>query len=150
MNSILCVSHNVFLTREQRYDIYEGKQIEVVGVSVPVWFYDKSETSEPAIEVFCKYIIANDDKNQSKGIDVTDDGYKIYMAGEGDNILSTKIIKFFKKKKDYIPCSKLLLDIKDGGAEWINFKVYEISDYINIIHSIEIQKIENLNESLIT
>ena len=148
MNSILCVSHNVFLTKEQRYDIYEGKQVEVVGVSVPVWFYDKSETSEPAIEVFCKYTIVSDNKNQSKGIDVIDDGYKIYLSNDKDNILPTKIKKFFKKK-DYIPCSKLLLDVKDGGAEWINFKVYEISDYVNIIHSIEIQKIENLTDSLI-
>lgn len=148
MNSILCVSHNVFLTKEQRYDLYEGKQIDVVGVSVPVWFYDKSETSEPAVEVFCKYIISSDNK-KSKGIDVTDDGYRIYLFND-TGVLPTKIKKFFKKKKDHIPCSKLLLDVKDGGAEWINFKVYEVSDYINIIHSVEIQKIENLTDSLIT
>jgi hypothetical protein len=147
MNSILCVSHNIFLTREQRYDIYEGKQVEVVGVSVPVWFYNKNETSEPATEVFCKYVIANDNKNQPKGIEITEEGYEIYLAsGEGG---MSKIKKFFKKR-DYIPFSKLLLDVKDGGAEWINFKVYDILEDYSVIHSIEIQKIETLNESLIT
>ena len=147
MNSILCVSHNIFLTRDQRYDIYKGEKVEVVGVSVPVWFYNKSEVSEPASEIFCKYIIANDDINQSKVIDIVEEGYEIYLSG-GEGSMS-KIKKFFKKR-DYIPFSKLLIDIKDGGAEWINFKVYDVSDKVTIIHSIEIQKIETLNKSLIT
>jgi len=147
MNSILCVSHNIFLTREQRYDIYRGEKVEVVGVSVPVWFYNKVEVSGPSSEIFCKYIIANDDINQSKGIEITEEGYEIYLSsGEGS---MSKIKKFFKKR-DYIPFSKLLIDVKDGGAEWINFKVYDISDKVTTIHSIEIQKIETLNESLIT
>ena len=147
MNSILCVSHNIFLTREQRYDIYRGEKVEVVGVSVPVWFYNKVEVSGPSSEIFCKYIIANDDINQSKGIEITEKGYEIYLSsGEGS---MSKIKKFFKKR-DYIPFSKLLIDVKDGGAEWINFKVYDISDKVTTIHSIEIQKIETLNESLIT
>ena len=145
MNSILCVSHNIFLTRDQRYDIYKGERVEVIGVSVPVWFHNKVEVSEPASEIFCKYIIANDD--QSKGIDITEEGYEIYLSsGEGS---MSKIKKFFKKR-DYIPFSKLLIDVKDGGAEWINFKVYDVLDEITTIHSIEIQKIETLNESLIT
>ena len=49
----LTISHYVYLNREQRYDIHDLKPVEVIGVSVPVWF-NNGNTSEPAKEVFCK------------------------------------------------------------------------------------------------
>ena len=52
----LTVSHYIYLSREQRYELNDGKDIEIVGICVPVWF-QKGNTSEPAQEIFCKYKI---------------------------------------------------------------------------------------------
>jgi hypothetical protein len=150
MESILCTSHNIFLTKEQIYNLYRGDKIEVVGVSVPVWFYNRKETNEPAPEIFCKYLLKCENKNFQKNIDITKDGYEITLFKESfSNKLQNKIKKYFKIKNNEYPSVKSLLDIKDGGSEWLSFKVYESSEYINITHSIEIQRIENLINSLI-
>ncbi|NIQ13767.1 MAG: hypothetical protein GTO02_04995, partial [Candidatus Dadabacteria bacterium] len=45
----LVISHNLFLTKEQRYKWHDGEDLEVVGVSVPVWL-DEKKSSEPATE----------------------------------------------------------------------------------------------------
>jgi hypothetical protein len=150
MESLLCVSHNIFLTKEQRYSLYEGNNIEVVGVSVPVWFYNKNETNEPAIEVFCKYFLKCENKSFQKNIEISEEGYEIKLYKNNIfNGVSNKIKKYFKIKENNMPTAKSLLDIKDGGSEWLDFKVYDSTEYINIIHSIEIQKIENLFKSLV-
>ena len=151
MGSLLCVSHNIFLDRDQRYAIYEGNEIEVVGVSVPVWI-EKGETNEPASEVFCKYSIKCDNRSFQKNIEILEDGYEIRIFK--NNIfdgLSNKIKKYFKSKDtSHIPTAKSLLDIKDGGSEWINFKSYEMHENYTLVHSVEIQKIENLLNSLVS
>ena len=54
----LATSHNIYLTHEDRYALVKGQTVESVGVSVPVWFI-KGTTSEPAVEVFCKYVLTN-------------------------------------------------------------------------------------------
>ena len=147
MSSVLCVSHNIFLTKEERYRLYESGNIEVVGVSIPVWF-NKNETTEPAIEVFCKYYFQCNNKNFQKNIEIADDGYEINLFKNNIfNGMSNKIKKYFKMRENaYIPNAKSLLDVRDGGSEWCNFKSYD--SHYNIIHSIEIQKIENLTKSL--
>lgn len=149
--SILCISHNIFLTKEQRYDLYKGNIIEVVGVSVPVWFHNRKETNEPAVEIFCKYILKCENKHFHKNIEITNEGYEITLLRENFTTnIQNKIKKYFKlKQNNYTPSAKSLLDIKDGGSEWLNFQIYETTDLINILHSIEIQKIENLLNSLV-
>lgn len=153
MEPILCVSHNIFLTRDQIYDLYNQKTpIEVVGVSTPVWYYNKKETSEPAREVFCKYVIKCENKNFQKNIEILPEGYEITLFKESlSSKVQTKIKKYFKIKSPNknTPSIKSLLDIKDGGSEWLSFKSYESSEFINITHSVEIQKIDNLLNSLI-
>ena len=72
----LTVSHYLYLTKEQRYSLNEGKDIDVVGICVPVWF-SKGNTSEPAQEIFCKYKIQN--PRQGDNIKQTDDGFTIIM-----------------------------------------------------------------------
>lgn len=57
---ILFINHNIFLTREQRYDLVNRNSIEVVGVSMPVWTDEYGKSTEPAEEIFCKYRINND------------------------------------------------------------------------------------------
>lgn len=149
--SILCISHNIFLEKEQRYSLYKGNTIEVVGVSVPVWLHNKRETSEPGVEVFCKYILKCENKQFQKNIEIIDEGYEITLFKESFSTnVQNKIKKYFKiKNNNYIPSAKSLLDIKDGGSEWLNFQIYESNDLLNILHSIEIQKIENLLTSLV-
>ncbi len=58
--TVLSISHHLFLTREQRYKLHERNELEVIGVSVPVWF-EQGNTSEPAEEVFSKYILKNEE-----------------------------------------------------------------------------------------
>jgi hypothetical protein len=147
MPQILSISHNIFLSREQRYVLNRKEAIEVVGTNIPVWFFG-DKTSEPGREIFCNYRIYPY-KSVIKNIKIRKDGYDIFLLQEREDIGSvpSKIKKFFNKK-GMAPSVISLLDIKDRGAEWLYFKSYD-RKYMNIVHSVEIQKIENLTESLI-
>ena len=147
MIPLVCISHNLFLTKEERYSLYNDRKIKIVGVSTPVWFYDKEATSEPAKEIFCEYTI-NCSGKQVNSVNVLRDGYEIFIAKNPDSNLPTNIKKYFFNK-EYIPCAKYLLDIKDGGAEWLGFKIHDQRENMDVIHSIEIQKMENLLDSLL-
>lgn len=149
MIPLICISHNIFLTREERYSLYEQGSIKVVGVSIPVWFYDKSRTSEPAKEIFCEYSISCE-KKQTSSINVLKEGYEIIIGKNPDfNFYVPSKLKKFFFKNEYFPCAKYLLDIKDGGSEWLGFKVHDQKENMDIIHSIEIQKMESLLDSLL-
>lgn len=148
MIPLLCISHNLFLTKNERYNLYEKGKIKVIGVNIPVWFYGNGKTSEPAKEIFCEYVISCLNKNTSSMV-VGKEGYEILIAKNPDSsFIPSKIKKYFFKK-EYFPCAKYLLDIKDGGSEWLGFKIHDQRETVDIIHSIEIQKIENLTESLL-
>lgn len=142
----LLITHFIYLTKEQRYALHSGKNIEVVGVSLPVWFY-KGTTSEPAKELFCRYELTND--NSNRPIKILEDGYNINLPqkpSEEDDKSKVKAVFV-----DY-DTSERLLDVADGGVEWLEFREYskiEI-DYIehNIIHFIEMKKIELLEKTL--
>jgi hypothetical protein len=148
MSQILSISHNIFLDRNQRYDLNNKKVIEVVGSNFPIWFSGE-KTSEPGREIFCRYRI-HPYKSVFRNIKVNGDGYDIFLLQEKEDVgtMPAKIKKFFNKTSNP-PSVISLLDIKDGGAEWLYFRSYD-RKYINLIHSVEIQKIENLMESLIT
>ncbi len=139
MSLTLTIAHNVFLTREQRYSLCEGNTLDVVGVSVPVWYY-KRETSEPATEVFCKYkLIPSDDKIY---VNYTKDGYELFLSKTT-----------FQTEDDKGGISiKSLLDVKDGGVAWLAFrqfgKIKKNRKDINMIHFVEIKPMEDLEESL--
>jgi hypothetical protein len=119
----LTISHNIFLTKEERYKVAKGEQIEVIGISVPIWFL-KGNTSEPAKEIFCKYIIINDGKNTP-----------IFPTSTGFQINLPKIINNQNSEKK-------LLDIKDGGEESLSYRefnqvqkpiLYEMIHYVQIM-----------------
>lgn len=143
----LIVSHNIGLTKEERYKLHNGETIDVVGVSVPVWL-EKGTTSEPANEVFVKYKLTNIKKNQQ--IKTNEFGYEINIPQINTEVKEESSINF--------PNSKNLLDIKDGGIEFLEFKQYSQSSLIidgektnrnlNVVHSIEIRKIEEIINSL--
>ena len=57
-NSSLVIYHLIHLTAEERAFLHQGNDVETVGITVPVWVIDK-KTSEPASEIFSKYILKN-------------------------------------------------------------------------------------------
>ncbi len=147
----LSISHNIFLTKEERYKLYEGQTIEIIGVSVPIWFKNGS-TTEPGKEVFCQYRLRN--KPPSKAIIMIKNGWEITLPNADADVIQD----FFKKygnedlMKD-IQSAKNLLDIKDGGSQWLQFRQYnkmkKNKKYYHILHSVEIKPVELLLSSCI-
>lgn len=130
----LTIYHNVFLTKEEREFLIKEDFVYINGVSVPVWFH-KGTTSEPAMEVFCKYKIFNDGSNTP--ISKIKNGYKIYLP------------KYLEDKKILI---NNILDYRDGGIESIKYKEYnkvlQSGIYYNIIHFVEINLSNKLIETI--
>lgn len=139
MSLTLTVSHNMFLDRQQRYDLFDGKEVGVVGVSVPVWYYQK-KTSEPGNEVFCKYkLIPTEYKIFVKH---NDEGYEIYLPKKSFNP---------EDNRNNPLTLKNILDHKDGGIEWIAFRQFgkakKNKRTVDIIHFVEIKTIEELEKT---
>ncbi len=141
MNSLtLTVSHNIFLDRTQRYDLFDNKEIEVIGVSVPVWLH-KGKTSEPGHEVFCKYkLIPTKFTLLVKHNSV---GYDIYLPHETHNTKDDKINPLTLKN---------ILDVQDGGVSWLAFrqvgKAKKNKTNISIINFVEIKNTDELEKTL--
>jgi len=128
----LTISHNIFLTREERYKVTNGEPIEILGISVPVWFF-KGNTSEPAKEIFCKYVVTNDGKNAP-----------IFSTNIGFQLNLPRII-------DDQNSEKKLLDIADGGEECLFYREFnKVNTPINydVIHYIQIMPHEIMLKTL--
>ena len=143
----LTISHYIYLSHEQRYDLHELKSVEAIGASVPVWF-DNGNTSEPAKEVFCKYKITNEPVN--KAIIPTEEGYSINLP---QKITFDNFSKEFQiAAAMHLGTSEKLLDIKDGGIESLEFRQYNKIQNgdrnFNVIHFVEIKPIEILYETM--
>lgn len=144
----LTVSHYIYLNREQRYKVHSGEFVEVIGISVPVWFY-RGTTSEPAKEMFCKYKITNEATDKS--ILSTKEGYEINLPQktelDNDNSPEVKEITSIK-----LGTSERLLDLKDGGTEWLEFRQYnkieQGKNKFNLIHFVEIKPDELLQDTM--
>lgn len=140
MSLTLSVSHNVFLNRTQRYDLFDNKEIEVVGVSVPVWFYNE-KTSEPGHEVFCKYRLIPTEFNLL--VKHNNVGYDIYLPQKTHNTDEDKINPLTIKN---------ILDIKDGGVSWLAFRQFgktkKNKRMVSIINFVEIKDIEELEKTV--
>jgi hypothetical protein len=151
----LTIYHNIHLTKDQVYDLHNGKNIKVVGVSIPIWFIGKL-TSEPANEVFCNYYLKN--PKQETPIKILQDGYEIslpyYMgatttvATAMDNLTNLKSIHSKSAKE---VSSKNLLDIIDGGSEFLNYreldKINVNNKELSIMHYVVINRMQKLQES---
>ena len=136
----LAVSHNIFLNRDQRYDLFNNKEIDVIGVSVPVWFH-KGKTSEPGHEVFCKYkIIPTKFTLLVKHNSV---GYDVHLPHETHNTKDDKINPLTIKN---------ILDIEDGGISWLAFRQFgkakKNKTNIIITNFVEIKDIDELEKTL--
>jgi hypothetical protein len=138
MAKILTISHYIYLSKEERYQLFNQIPLETVGISIPVWF-DKGTTSEPAKEIFCRYCITNN--KTSKSISSNLEGYNINLPQN------------FKNYKLYESSAIRLLDAKDGGCEELAFKqnakLNKDNKNYSVIHFIEIKPIEVLLETIV-
>jgi len=118
----LSISHNVYLTDEEISKLMSGEAIKTIGVSVPVWFF-KGNTSEPAKEIFCEYLIS--DIEEDYPVTIIDEGYKINLPKDIDEDSSSWVFKRYNK-------------ITEKGKRF------------NIVHIVEIKKMSILLDSLIS
>jgi hypothetical protein len=156
---ILTVSHNIFLTKDERYALAKkGSAIGVVGASVPMWV-KKGITPLPAEEVFCKYVLINSGKpmgviSASDGYTVNvppiqDKGWKDRVSNETWRKMSEDAkAKWYEKHSG--PESIQLLDIADGGSNgYLSFVHRSTIRKINIFHFVIIKPMESLMRSLV-
>lgn len=163
-HKILTISHHIFLTKEERYAIFNGEMIDVVGHSLPVWL--AKNQSKPIEEVFCKYSIENNKNKKSGTILLTTQGYRINLPQIPktwkaaipltDNewlTMSEKELSIWYKKHSAPKNAKYLLDIVDGGGAYLRFKFTDVVEpndkKIKIVHYCELNRIETLRDSLI-
>ena len=163
---MLVISHSIFLNREERYELADGKQIEVVGISVPVW-YQKGNTSEPAVEIFCNYDLLNKDDEMSF-VRAKDDGYTVNIPQIPKDYKPPKKLTdkqwremiaspedrevYYDELKKSPHSGKSLIDYNEGGGQYLRFhhhnKFKKSGRMIDVSHVIEIHDCVVLDESL--
>lgn len=159
----LVIHHNIFLTRDERYQLHERKPLECVGVSTPVWIFDE-KTSEPGREVFCRYYINNNDKKIP--ICLAKDGYEICLPdrpalGLPQTIDNDQWRALTVQEKEELysfqqpgVSSADLLDVCDGGTCAMMYRehtriVHDNNQKIHIVHLVQIRDVDYLNGSTI-
>lgn len=160
MATTLAIAHYLHLTKDERYRWQRGEEFDVVGVSVPVWFY-KGASSEPAIEVFCKYTL----KTSPDGIFVkhNNEGYEVTVPQKPTqevqplpediwHSLTDQQQDEWYAQNQQMPSLEGLLDIRDGGCEYLSFrqfsKVRRNRKILNVVHFMEIKDIGELLRSM--
>ena len=156
----LIIHHNIYLTREQRYALHEGQDIEVAGVSVSVWCRGKV-TSEPAKEVYCRYLLKNPGEDQP--VKMVKDGFELCLPNKKPIV--SKIpddiwLKFTPEQRDDYygvfkngASTQNLLDIKDGGSACLMYRennkvrYADDDDTITIIHLIQMRDTQVLEDT---
>ena len=158
----LTISHNIYLTREQRYALHEGQDLCVLGVSVPVWYVNKI-SSEPAKEVFCNYYLKNPKRDLP--IQIVEDGYEVYIPmrpakktkqltddeWRALNMQSPAKLEAYYKSQLSEVSSRMLLDLPDGCAYLFyreHNKIKQDGKTINIMHYVIIKDMSELTNSL--
>jgi hypothetical protein len=155
MPIVLSISHNIFLTEEERQRIYAHEPLEVLGVSVPVWFY-RGSTSEPASEVFCKYVLTNIEEDYP--ITVIDSGYRINLPQIPKDykprnlprnwslMTPHKQMLWTKKYPEPISCENLIVDGLLTFKRYV--KTIQFEKKTTVVHTVEIRHMETLISSL--
>lgn len=160
---VLSIAHNLFITEQDAMRLYQGEDIEIVGHCLPVW-YLAGNTSEPAEEVFCKYILTNNLKNYA--IKIEKDGFKINMPQlpvdykppvTPDDTAWLKMteedrIKWYAAQAEAPPTARNLLPSNLGGFEFLHFKEYnkikKNDNFTTVIHIVEIKYQKVLFDSM--
>jgi hypothetical protein len=158
MTIVLTISHNLFLAREERYKLFAGTSINVIGASIPVWVR-KGRLPHEAEEVFCEYTIHNN--NKPKKVEPAATGHIItippisnpyWRALVSDdkwrNMTEEEKTTWYGKHNR--PSSNQLLDIQDGGADgYLSFSYQAKVKKITVLHFVEIKPIEILEKSMV-
>lgn len=159
---VLHVLHEIFLTREERYRLVAGETVETVGISVPVWAY-RTLTSEPAAEVFCRYVLTN--RPGQPDVTVFEEGYLInlpqvpidYMPPERPTDDAWRKMTLEEQEQWYEQhetpkTAKGLRDLPDGGGRYLRFDVEKrmrmSSRTVMTSHVVELQDIQEIIETL--
>ena len=156
----LIIHHNIYLNKEQRYALHDGQDIEVVGVSVSVWCRGKV-TSEPAKEIYCRYLVRNLGEDQP--IKMVKDGFEICLPNKRPVVgrISDDMWRSFslEERDEYYAVFKdgastaNLLDVKDGGSGCLMYREHNKVKYVDdgpitIIHLIQIRDLKFLEDSI--
>jgi len=157
---VLSILHNIAISEEQAKKLHAREEIEVIGASVPVWYY-RGNTSEPAEEVFCKYRLTNKKKHET--IQIEEDGYVINIPQPAKGIKKWTLSNeaYLKMKPEELnkwyedhpapTCSLNLLPLKEGGSEYLYFneynKIRKKDKTTLLIHMVEIKYETALIES---
>ena len=158
----LHVYHGLFLTRDQRYSLADGETVETVGVSVPVWSLG-GNTSEPASELFCKYVLTN--KIGATKITPFGEGYLINIPQLPLNLKipdapsneEWRKMTSLQQERWYAKTSApktggALRDIGDNGAEYLRFhetkRIQRDGRTVTLYHVVEMQDIQELLDTL--
>lgn len=154
------ISHNIHLTKNQRYSINNGETVTTIGVALPVWLNNGAKMNIPE-EVFCIYDLSSEDFNT---IEENHLGYRLKLPDDNEcfnidenlwkllNIQEQKKISLEKKMIPKNPQS--LLDECDGGVKSLNYLINEKrltnnNRLIRVNHIIEISDIDELIKSLV-
>lgn len=164
----LYVNHYVYLTREQRYALYDGIELVVTGVCC--YFVHPSsinkdrniKINQATKEIFCKYRLINN--GTCRNIDIYDEGYIIYLPNNHANIPKVsneqwrlmnlynhrEMEKYYKK---FLPerSAKCLLDFPEGKMYLSFHQEFFITinkKKIKTKHCVQIQDIEVLKDSM--
>lgn len=168
----LFISHSLYLTREQRYQLAERQAVEIVGVSIPVWFGQKS--SEPATEVFCEYLIEN--KAGKAYVRAKGNRYHVNLPQLPSDYVPPDPIDFeliagmpreqreayFEYRDRMLAAADKMLsgenlkDRQDGGSEYLRFDVVtkgnliqDPSVIVTVQHILEVKPIEILEATMV-
>ena len=161
---ILSLLHNIFLTPEEIKKLCDHEDVEVVGASLPVWYF-RGNTSEPAEEVFCKYLLTNKRNDSPFLVAPREDraGYVINMPQIPDGYIPREISNDDWREmtveqqsewyeKHPVPLSvKNLLPLAEGGGEYLHFteqgRVQVNNRDIDALHVVELKTLESLFDS---
>lgn len=138
----LALSHSIFLTEEQRYDLFHGSKIKTIGILTQIDFV-KNYKNHINQEVFCKYIIDCDAETPS--IQAFAEHYEIHIPMEYD------AETFFASKNFDVVYIHDILNRKDGGKEFIFFEksFKNKKNNFDSYHKVEIKDIKFFDESII-
>ena len=161
-NLNLFISHHIFLDKKERYNLADGKIVDCIGVSVPMW-YCNNEFSGSSKEIFCEYSLNNDAGILSPSVENIDGIYFVNMPQKKDvrnpNISNESWMQLTKKEKEYFynkfiiqKNAHLLRDTKDGGAGQLSFNYSYSKNYFGLIatqiHTVIINDVSCLSDYL--
>jgi len=153
---VLSILHNIFLNETEIESLTKGEEIETIGVSVPVWYYE-GNTSEPAEEVFCKYKISINNKKES--VSISKNGYTINFPKLPNNYEEKKLsderaskmteeqVEKWYKENPKLPNINELY--KNGETHFKKHtKKKQKGKLTNLVHCVEVSKINKLTNTL--